>query len=279
MNNILVSLKKFFTNKNTVTVLGVIAILALLYWGYNSVIESQVKPTQVPVANQTIQPRTLITEDMINYVEVPEAWINGDVKLTSSSIVGMYSDVNTVIPEGSMFYSNVLTTKENLPDSAFSEVKDGERPYNLSVDTETTYGNSIFPKNVIDVYMKATDENGQIMVGRLLAKVEVLAVKDSSGNNVFEDTSENRTPATLLFGVPEDVFVLLKKAEYLVSKGVELFPVPYGGTSPIVGDLTVDREELVDFIESNTVTFSDSNDNTEDLENGNTNDLETGIIE
>ena len=54
---------------------------------------------------------------------------------------------------------------------------------------------------------------------------------------------------------------MLKKAEYLSGYGVELFPVPYGGTTPIEGDLVVDREELVNFIESNTVVFSDSTDN------------------
>ena len=260
MNNILVSIKKFITNKNTITVIGVIVILALLYWGYNSTIDSQVKPIKIPVANSTIQPRTLITDDMISYISVPSVAVTNNVIRNSASIVGMYTAVNTVIPAGSMFYNNVLITKDQLPDSAFIEVKDGERPYNLAVTTESTYGNSIFPKNKIDVFMKAVDENGQIMVGRLLAQVEVLAVKDSSGNNVFEDTSANRTPANLLFGVPEDVYILLKKAEYLRGSGVELFPVPYGGSLPIEGDLTVDREELVDYIESHTVTFTDSSD-------------------
>ena len=263
MNNIIVSLKKFITNKNTVTILGVIVILALLYWGYNSTIENQVKPVQIPVAKQTIQPRTLITDDMITYISVPSVAVNTNVKRNKSSIVGMYSNVNTVIPAGSMFYSDVLVTEEQLPDSAFTAVKDGERPYALSVTTESTYGNSIFPGNKIDVFMKAVDESGQVMVGRLLAQVEVLAVKDSTGNNVFEDSTTTRTPATLLFGVPEDVFVLLKKSEYLKSFGVELFPVPYGGTVPIEGDLVVDRQELVDFIESNTVNFTDTNDKPE----------------
>ncbi len=267
MNNILVSLKRFITNKNTVTVLGVIAILALLYYGYSKTIESQVRPTRVPVASATIQPRTLITDDMINYIEVPAAWISGNVIKNSNSIIGKYTAVNTVVPAGSMFYSDVLTTKENLPDSAFTAVKDGERPYALEVSTSSTYGNSIFPGNVIDIFMKATDENGKIMVGRLLAQVEVLAVKDSAGNNVFEDTSQTRTPATLLFGVPDDVYVLLKSAEYLKSEGVELFPVPYGGTSPIEGDLTVDREELVAFIESHTNLLAPEDNNQNNSEN------------
>lgn len=255
MNNILVSLKKFITNKNTVTVLGVLASLGLLYYGYNKTIDSRTNPVSVPVAKVTIQPRTLITDDMITYVSMPSAYLTENVKRASASIIGMYTAVNSVIPAGSVFYNDVLITKAQLPDNAFYEVKDGERPYAMSVTTATTYGNSIFPGNIIDVYMKAVDENGQVMVGRFLEKVEVLAVKDSSGNHVFEDTTAGRTPATLTFGVPEDVYILLKKAEYLKSFGVEIFPVPYGGTAPIEGNLTVGRQELVDFINSNTVNF------------------------
>ena len=157
MNNILVSLKKFITNKNTVTVIGVIVILGLLYWGYNSTIESQVKPVRIPVATQTIQPRTLITDDMITYIEVPSVSVSSNVLKSSNLIVGKYTDVNTVIPDGSMFYTDVLIEEEDLPDSAFAAVKDGERPYNLEVTVASTYGNSIFPGNKIDVYMKAVE--------------------------------------------------------------------------------------------------------------------------
>ncbi len=255
--NILISIKKFFTNKNVITVLGVLIILVLLYWGYVSTINKQTEPISVPVAATTIQPHQLITDDMIRYIKVPKASISNNVVKTAASIIGMYTNVNSVIPAGSMFYTELLIPKEELPDSAFTAVKDGERPYALAVTTSSTYGNSIFPGNVIDVYMKATDENGLLMVGRLLAKVEVLAVKDSSGNNVFADTSVSRTPASLLFGVSDEVYILLKKSEYLKSGGVELFPVPYGGTAPIQGDLQVDREELVDYIISNTRNFSD----------------------
>lgn len=258
MNNILISLKKFITNKNVVTVLGVVIILALLYWGYSSTIKREVAPVRIPVATQTIQPRTKITDDMISFINVPSSTITSNVVRTSSSILGLYTAVNTVIPAGSMFYKDVLVKESELPDSAFVEVPEGQRPYALSVTTASTYGNSIFPGNMIDVFMKATDENGQVMVGRLLQDVKVLAVKDSSGNNVFEDTSANRTPSTLTFGVPEDVFILLKKAEYLKSLGVELFPAPRGGNPEIKDALTVDRAELVSYIESKSVTFSDN---------------------
>lgn len=256
MNNILISIKKFITNKNVVTVLGVIAILGLLYWGYNSTIEKETKPMEVPVATQTIQPRTKITDEMIEYITVPQASVSQNVLRNSFAIVGMYTDVNTVIPAGSMFYTDVLIEEKELPDYAFVEVPEGQRPYALSVTTASTYGNSIFPGNIIDVFMKATDDNGQVMLGRFLQDVEVLAVKDSNGRNVFENTEESRTPATLTFGVTEEIYHLLKKAEYLDSLGVELFPAPRGGVPKAEGAITVDRQELVSYIESKTVTFS-----------------------
>ena len=85
MNSILVSFKKFITNKNIVTVLGVIVILGLLYWGYNSVIEAQVKPIQIPVATQTIQPKTLITDDMVTYIF--ELYHNKELRKKSKKIM------------------------------------------------------------------------------------------------------------------------------------------------------------------------------------------------
>ena len=71
MNNLLVSIRRFFKNKNTVTILGVLVILGLLYWGYSSQVNGAVQPISVPVAASTIQPRTEITADMITTVEVP----------------------------------------------------------------------------------------------------------------------------------------------------------------------------------------------------------------
>ena len=37
---------------------------------------------------------------------------------------------------------------------------------------ETTYGNSIYPGNYIDIYMKAINENGQLMVGKLVENIK-----------------------------------------------------------------------------------------------------------
>lgn len=256
MNNFMRNLKKFFTNKNTVTILGVIAIVAILYFGYTYQINKQVKPTRVPVANTTIQPRTKITTEMIKYIEVPGDTLSSNVMLNTDEITKLYSNYNTVIPEGSMFYTDVLTTKEQMPDSAFVDVEEGDIPYQFAVNMETTYGNSIFPGNQIDLYMKATNDKGEIMVGKFLANVKVLAVKDASGQHVFENSAENRTPAYIIFGVKYDVNILLLKAKYLTE--VEVFPVPHGAWVGTEGQIQVSSEELKNYINEKTVMLSDS---------------------
>ena len=62
MKNVMIALKRFFSNKNTVTILCVLAIVLVLYFGYNYRINQATQPMMVPYARTEIQPRTLITE-------------------------------------------------------------------------------------------------------------------------------------------------------------------------------------------------------------------------
>ena len=267
MNNLIISVKRFFKNKNTVTVLGVIIILGLLYFAYNSTINKAVEPLQIPVAAKTIQPRTEITRDLIKTISVPSVAVkSGNVIRSIAQLTGKYTNINSVIPEGSMFYKQMVIEKAELPDSAFTEVKDGEIPVQFRVTIESTYGNSIYPGNKIDLYMKANNELGQVMIGKLFENIEVLAVKDSQGNHVFENTDEKRQPAYILFGLKQEYFILFTKAQYMKSLGVELILVPHGGLVITEGETEVSTQYLVDFINANTVTIY-QDEKTETTEN------------
>lgn len=254
MNNFIISIKRFFRNKNTVTILGVLAIILILFFGYRYQVNSAVNPvTGIPVASETIQPRTKITSDMIDYIDVAPIVLQSNVIRNASQVIGKYSNYNTVIPKGSMFYQDVLVNEEDLPDSAFVDIPEGQVPYNFPVTMNSTYGNSIFLGNYIDIYMKAYNENGVLMVGKLLENVKVLAVKDSSGKNVFENSEEDRVPAFLIFGLDPEYNILLRKASYMYSYSVELFPVPHGATVSTEGSTIVSSQTLKDFINAHTV--------------------------
>ena len=223
-------LNKFLKNKNTVTILGVLACLVILYAGYTMRINKKTALVDVYYANQTIQPKTKITDEMVSKTSVPEAFILGAYYKSYEQIVGKYSNYNTMIAEGSLFYTDLLVDEENLPDAIFYDVNEGERVVNFPVDIESTYGNAMMPGNIIDVYVKLIDSNEKVVYGELLEKVEILGVKDANGNNVFETTDESRTPAYMYFSLPEAKYLLFSSLNYIKDYfseyEIEVVPVP-----------------------------------------------------
>lgn len=256
------SINKFLKNKNTVTILGVIVCLVILYAGYTMRINAKTALVDVYYANQTIQPKTLITKDMVSKTSVPESFILGTYYKNYNDIVGKYSNYNTVISEGSLFYSDLLVEEQNLPDAIFYDVNEGERVVSFPVNMESTYGNSIMPGNKVDIYVKLINDKGKVIYGEFYEKIEVLGVKDSSGNNVFENTEETRTPAYMYFSLEEAKYLLFSSLQYVKDYfnqyAIEIVLVPNTVefdaedvtatevTSDFLYDFTLDKLEQID---------------------------------
>lgn len=262
MNNLSASIKKFLGNKNTVTILGVILCIVILIIGYNRRINSQIRLTQVPYALETIQPKTLIKDEMVGIMSVPEAFIKvGEYYNQKSQIVGKYSNYNTMIAKGSIFYKDLVTEEKYLPDSYLYNVPSGSTVINYPVNMSTTYANSMMPKDIINIYFKAvipkdeldSGEKDTIMFGKFLSNIEILAVKDSSGQHVFENTEEARTPAYMLFAVKEEQHLLLRKALYLQNRySVELLLVPNTEELPDEFEVNISSKDIMEFINDRT---------------------------
>lgn len=256
MNNLVFNLKRFLANKNTVTFIGVLLVVLIIYIGYNWRVGQALTAQQVPYAVVTIQPRTKITADMVGSVKIPPNLVMGQIIQNSVYVIGNYSNYNTIIPEGSLFYIDQVVTKELLPDSAFVDIPTGSTAFSLPVSIQTTYGNSIFPGNYINLYFKAINEDGKVMVGKLVENIKVLAVKDSSGKHVFENTETERTPSSIIFAVPEATHLMLRKAMYLAQNSDisgELIPVPNTATyTTTPGEVTITSQYLKAFIDANT---------------------------
>lgn len=271
MNNFSNSLKRFFGNKNTVTIIGVLICILVLYVGYNYRIKQATTPIRVPYANQTIQPRTLITADMISYTEVLPSTLKGKYILNANLIINKYSNYNTIIPAGSMFYSDAVINERDLPDSAFGAIPEGYTVVSFPVTMASTYGNSMYPGNYINLYFKAINEDTKKLVfGKLISNIEILDVKDSSGNHVFENTSESRTPAYILFAVPEEQHVLIRKAMYLTRISAELIPVPNTATLTEEDTVVLDSQALAQFIIERTERYELEDINNSNSDNNNT---------
>ena len=149
MGNLVTGFKKFMQNKNTVTVVGVILAIVVLYVAYTMRIKSSINPISVPFASEQIPAGTQITEGMIGTMQVPPSMLEGDVITNVGEIVDKYSAADVVIPKGSLFYKRAVVEKEQLPANIILQYPKGYVLYNLNVSTESTYGNSVYPGNYI----------------------------------------------------------------------------------------------------------------------------------
>lgn len=262
MKNFQMTLKKFLSNKNTVTILGVLLAIVVLYVGYNYRIKSKINPISVPYAVQTIPARTRITSDMVGTIQVPPSMLKGNPYTNKADIISKYVNVDSTIPQGSLFYARSLVSKDDLPDALISQYPDGYVLVNMDVTTATTYGNMVYPGNYIDIYLKVINNideteakiTDKIMIGKLIENVKVLAVIDSNGNDVFADLDNVGTPSQIIFAVPEEYHILLRKAMYLRSYSATLIPVPTNESlKEEPGAVAISNESLKEFINKVTV--------------------------
>lgn len=240
-------LQRMVKSKGFVTALCAVLAVVVLLVAYNIRINNATKPISVPVANKKLTSRHLITEADFDYVQMPRGALAGDYYRDRDQIINQYVNIDTTIPQGSLFYRGAIVSGDELPDEALMGVKDGETLYYLTVNMLTSYTNSILPNRYIDIYL-STKENGKALVGKLIRNVKVLQVKTSDGRNVFEDSEDTRTPYVIMFSLPEEQHLLLRKiaainnysiaAENSGFARIEIIPIPTNNYA------TSDEEEI-----------------------------------
>ena len=248
MSNILTPFKKFFKNKNTVTIMCIFLGVLTLVIGYNYRVSIATDLVSVPYALKEIPKKTQITKDMIGHVKVPASLISAADNIITSDqeLINYYSSYSTSIPAKSLFYKEVILEEQEMPDYAFMSMQDGYTVYSLKVNNNSTYSNRLRPGDYIDLYMQAKD-NGKVIMGLLVKSIRIKAVKDSGGNSLLENTISGGTPAALLFEVEDSLFDLLKKSEYVSD--VEIIPVPRNANyTKEEGATMVSSSELTSYI-------------------------------
>ncbi|MBQ4263511.1 MAG: hypothetical protein IJB83_04660 [Bacilli bacterium] len=261
MNNIKIAIKRFLRNKNTVTILVLILCVGLIYWGYNRQIKKNTEPVNVPYALREIEPRTLITSEMIGTIKVAKKMVSSGVLRSTNQIVGKYVNYDATVPAGSMFYESVLVDWKDMPNSLWQDIEAGSTVVSLPVDLDSTYGNSIFPGNYIDLYYVTVSNedgknSGKLIFGKFIESIKVLSVIDGDGNNVFEKTVDVSTPSNLVFAVDEEYHLLLRKASYLSGT---IVPVPRNADySASPGNTKVSSSYIRQYILRQTLTVDDT---------------------
>lgn len=259
MGNKFTGLKKFLSDKNTVTVICAILGIIVLFVGYSMRVNSATNPMRIPYAKKALTKKQKITAADIGYTEVPKSLVKSfkTIISTEKDIINKYVSYATAIPVNSYFYSDVIMLEEQMPDYAFMNMADGYTVYSLKVNMETTYANKIYPNTYIDLYARINDsQSKKVMFGKLIGSIKVKAVKDDRGNALLENGISDGDPSAMLFEVPNELFDLLKKAEYVDE--VDIIPVPRNNAyTASQGETTVDNETIKQYILSKCVTIQE----------------------
>ena len=246
------TLRKFLRNKNTVTLLGIIAGTLVLYFSYNYRVKQAIEPISIPVAKVEIGATKEVTADMIKYVKLSSSFLNKNPNIirNASQVIGKRVTTGTTIPANGLFYDTQIVSADELPDAAFANIPDGYTIYSLHVDTQKTYGNTIYPGNYIDLYLTTKNDEGKLIYHKFIESIKVLDVKDSIGNHVFKGSEKSSSPSYMLFAVKDDMYLLLRKAELL---GIEIQIVPRNASyTANPGETEVSSQYLQNFILNKT---------------------------
>ncbi len=244
-------IKKIFKNKSIVTIVSIAACLVILFFAYRYRVRTAINAIDIPCAARDLAGREKIDSDAIGTVTVARSMLSENVITNEKDLVEKYVNYNTMIPKGGLFYKSAVVKWENMPDSTWASIPNDSTIVSLSVNNTTTFGNSIYPNDKIDLYYQNYDGN-KFFIGPLIKGITVLAVKDSYGNHIFKKSAKQRTAAALIFAVPEsytdsngkttNLHMLLRNAMY----------IPGGKITPVPRNSKYEQETVVesDFIEN-----------------------------
>ena len=233
MGNILNAIKRMLANKNTLTILGVLAGVIAIYFVYDNRVKSATTLISVYYVKENVASNTQLTEDIIDRVQV-----NSSLTKKYKGLVTNLGQIQVMNGKETEFYyvnydhslvaGQLLSTEDlvapanKLPNKTYN-LDENLKQFDVSVDLDLTQGNSIAPGNSVDLWVLGKDENKDIIFGRFVENLEVIDVVDS--NWITTAGNESGVPKFLITAVDEETWLLLKKSERLDGFDFKLVPV------------------------------------------------------
>lgn len=243
------------------------AVLAWNTLGVNFMVNKEVAPTKAYFSSEEIPSGTVITKDMLNYIEVPASALPPNAITNEDDIVGKYVKYGYSIPMNSYFFNDVVLAEDNMPNSSVLKLGENEYAYPLIVDLETSLGNGIVPDTYVDLAFRTTvynplTEKDEPVFGVLAKNIRVTSVKDNNAVAVFNEDGKGSTKnqsqsltKLFTFAVSPELNELLNKAILLG----EVRPIAKGEVADEQSDLALSTNEVVTWIENNSFDIN-SND-------------------
>lgn len=198
--------------KGRIFLVFMIGLIILDVIGMKWYCDFKIDMIEIPVASKDIYARTKIDESMIDYIEVPSAYVKDNAYVNEEDIIGKYSELGYKIEKGSLFYIGDLFHEGELPDAPSLKLKKGQTAFTLPVDLVKLAGNSIVEGQKVDVYISIDQAKGTPVVDNLIKAVRVLSVKDRNGVDINDEDSSH-VPYVAILAINDEQITYLKVAE------------------------------------------------------------------
>ena len=204
MGSLINSLKKFLSNKNTVTILGVILGVIVLYVGYNYRVNSSIQTISVYYVKKAVPSNTQLTEDMIGRTTVNKSLtktyktlVTNLSQIKDKSGAFYYVNFDHSLPQGALLSTDDLISKADKTDEKlYKNLKDGQTIFKIDVDLNDTQGNSITGGNSIDIWIRGKDDQGKVINTPFIEIMNILSLSQVKimGNGLETSTTTSNSP-------------------------------------------------------------------------------------
>ena len=228
------------------------ALLGLIYLGFGIRLKMKLDLQTTYIAARDIPPRTKLESTDLIETRIPNGYLLDNTFNMKEEIIGKYTEIQGMIPAGSVFYRDMLYPEESLPDYPSIQLKEGQAAYTLETDL-ARLGGDIIPGQRVDIYV-SIDQNANEapITGCLLAGARVVSIKDHKGLDL-SDPDSTGIPYLAILAVDKSDLELLSIAETMGSIRLFSSSMSY---DPTLEAVLVKDTPIYDFLSDQQIPVS-----------------------
>ena len=191
---------------------GILFSLVILFVALYFYLDYRLGMKEVAISKYSLKNRTLISEDEIEFIKVPEAYLNEEVLVSKEDIVGKYVKINTSVPKGSFFYRGALDDYENIKDKLGSELLEGEVNFDISANNIKVNQAYLTKGMYVDIYL--TINSDKVLSDLLINNVRIIGLYDNNHHEI-KDYDIDSYLQDISLAVNKEALPYLNKAEVI----------------------------------------------------------------
>ncbi len=210
---------------------GILFGLVILFIALYFYLDYRLGMKEVAIAKYSLKNRTLISEDEIEFIKVPESYLNEEVLVLKEDIVGKYVKINTLIPKGSFFYKGALDDYENIKDKLGNELLEGEVNFDISANNIKVNQAYLTKGMYVDIYL--TINTDKVLSDLLINNVRIIGLYDNNHHEI-KDYDNDSYLQDISLAVNKEALPYLNKAEVIGELSIVVSNDSYKNVSSIL---------------------------------------------